>query len=56
MMCMVCAEIRLLGALRMWRVARLINTLLLAADESHNKTRVTLRREEKVIAGDHRFN
>lgn len=42
------AEVRLLGALRVWRVARVINTLLVAADEDHDATKATLRQEEKV--------
>ncbi|CAN0124426.1 unnamed protein product [Ectocarpus sp. 4 AP-2014] len=39
--------VRLLGALRVWRVARVMNTLLLSADEAHNLTRDTLRLAEK---------
>lgn len=40
--------VRLLGALRVWRVARVMNTLLLSADEAHDQTRDTLRLAEKV--------
>lgn len=40
--------VRLLGALRIWRVARVMNTLLLSADEAHEETRDTLRMAEKV--------
>lgn len=41
--------VRLLGALRVWRVARVMNTLLLSADEAHEETRDTLRVAEKVM-------
>eukprot|EP00903_Cladosiphon_okamuranus_P005676 g5639.t1 len=40
--------VRLLGALRVWRVARVINTLLLSADKAHDETRDTLRMAEKT--------
>ena len=40
--------VRLLGALRVWRVARVMNTLLLSENEAHDQTRDTLRRAEKV--------
>lgn len=40
--------VRLLGALRVWRVARLMNTLLLSATEAHDQTIDTLRQAEKV--------
>eukprot|EP00752_Nemacystus_decipiens_P013379 g11845.t1 len=39
--------VRLLGALRVWRVARVMNTLLMSADEAHEETRDTLRMAEK---------
>lgn len=40
--------VRLLGALRVWRVARVMNTLLLSADEAHDETKDTLRLAEQV--------
>ncbi|CAM9596355.1 unnamed protein product [Hapterophycus canaliculatus] len=39
--------VRLLGALRVWRVARVMNTLLLSAEGAHEQTRDTLRLAEK---------
>ncbi|CBN78846.1 conserved unknown protein [Ectocarpus siliculosus] len=46
--------VRLLGALRVWRVARVMNTLLLSADDAHNLTRDTLRLAEKDLDIDRR--
>ncbi|CAM9572852.1 unnamed protein product [Ascophyllum nodosum] len=40
-------EVRLIGALRVWRVARVMNTLLESADQAHAETRHTLRLVEK---------
>ncbi|CAN0349722.1 unnamed protein product, partial [Scytosiphon promiscuus] len=39
--------VRLLGALRVWRVARVMNTLLLSAEGAHEQTRETLRLAQK---------
>lgn len=40
--------VKLLGALRVWRVARVVNTLLESADQDHEETRSTLRVAEKA--------
>lgn len=48
--------VRLLGALRVWRVARVMNTLLLAADEARDETKDALKLAEQVPTCHHEYS